>query len=455
MRAVGDLKLGVIGAHAAGSEVQFEVRAFIPAMRVAEDPVTGSLNAGLAQWLIGAGLAPPRYVAAQGAALGRAGRVFVEHDGADVWIGGACQRLHRRHGAAVSKLCEVDHLVVAAATLEAGARWCEATLGVVPGPGGKHPVMGTHNRLLQHRQRGVPAHLPGDHRHRPGGAAARARALVRPGRRVDLDDGPRLVHFVARAAALDARCEALRAAGLDTGPAIAASRDTPQGRLAWRIAVRDDGSLLAGGALPTLIEWGPRHPTEAMPDSGVTLRSWRCGDCRPPRRACCNCAASSSSRARARRSRPRSTRRVAPSASHRHDRRTVPRRRAPARVRAPPCSRSTKAAWCSTAPCSTRWAAARPAMPARLVGADGQQLRDRRHAQEQGASGRHRCTCRRRRATPSALRAGHGGDGADRRRAAPRATCASTPPPTCCARWCRTRWTAARSRPTTRGWTST
>lgn len=88
MRAVGELKLGVVGAHAAGSEAQFEVRAFIPSDAVDEDPVTGSLNAGLAQWLIGAGLAPPRYVAAQGTALGRAGRVFVEHDGTDVWIGG-------------------------------------------------------------------------------------------------------------------------------------------------------------------------------------------------------------------------------------------------------------------------------------------------------------------------------------------------------------------------------
>ena len=56
---------------------------------VREDPVTGSLNAGLAQWLIGAGLAPDRYVAAQGAALGRAGRVFVAREGADIWIGGA------------------------------------------------------------------------------------------------------------------------------------------------------------------------------------------------------------------------------------------------------------------------------------------------------------------------------------------------------------------------------
>ena len=87
--ALHGLTLGVIGAHPEGSECQFEVRAFVPGLGVREDPVTGSLNAGLAQWLIGAGLAPDRYVAAQGAALGRAGRVFVSREGADIWIGGA------------------------------------------------------------------------------------------------------------------------------------------------------------------------------------------------------------------------------------------------------------------------------------------------------------------------------------------------------------------------------
>lgn len=70
-----------------GTDANFEVRAFI-ATRSAEDPVTGSLNAGLAQWLIGAGLAPERYVASQGTVLGRAGRVYVERAGADIWIGG-------------------------------------------------------------------------------------------------------------------------------------------------------------------------------------------------------------------------------------------------------------------------------------------------------------------------------------------------------------------------------
>ena len=88
----GPAKVGVVGAQDAGAATAFEVRAFFPAPGggLAEDPVTGSLNAALAQWLIGDGLAPPRYVAAQGAALGRAGRVHVAQDGGEIWIGGDC-----------------------------------------------------------------------------------------------------------------------------------------------------------------------------------------------------------------------------------------------------------------------------------------------------------------------------------------------------------------------------
>ena len=87
--ALQDIKLGVVGAHAPGGETQFEVRALIGEGAGYEDPVTGSLNASLAQWLIGAGIAGERYVAAQGASLQRAGRVFVERDGAgQVWVGG-------------------------------------------------------------------------------------------------------------------------------------------------------------------------------------------------------------------------------------------------------------------------------------------------------------------------------------------------------------------------------
>ena len=84
-------KVGVAGPRPAGDDCAFEVRAFFPGNNgMVEDPVTGSLNAALAQWLMGAGLAPQRYIASQGTALGRAGRVHVERDAAgETWIGGA------------------------------------------------------------------------------------------------------------------------------------------------------------------------------------------------------------------------------------------------------------------------------------------------------------------------------------------------------------------------------
>ena len=76
------------GSH--GPAEAFEVRAFFPGHGgLTEDPVTGSLNAALGQWLIGAGLAPTHYVARQGTALGRAGRVHVQQDAqGQVWVGG-------------------------------------------------------------------------------------------------------------------------------------------------------------------------------------------------------------------------------------------------------------------------------------------------------------------------------------------------------------------------------
>ncbi|HEY8357186.1 MAG TPA: PhzF family phenazine biosynthesis protein [Ramlibacter sp.] len=84
-------KVGVVGSHQDSDECAFEVRAFFPGNNgMAEDPVTGSLNAALAQWLIGAGLAPKHYVAAQGTAMARAGRVHVDRDATgEIWIGGA------------------------------------------------------------------------------------------------------------------------------------------------------------------------------------------------------------------------------------------------------------------------------------------------------------------------------------------------------------------------------
>lgn len=82
-------KVGVVGAYPAESECAFELRAFVSMSGIDEDPVTGSLNAGVAEWLIGSGRAPERYVAAQGTKLGRAGRVQVSREDGRYWIGGS------------------------------------------------------------------------------------------------------------------------------------------------------------------------------------------------------------------------------------------------------------------------------------------------------------------------------------------------------------------------------
>jgi PhzF family phenazine biosynthesis protein len=85
---MGDLMVGVVGAHPAGAPEQFELRAFCAPIGVREDPVTGSLNAGVAQWLIGTGAAPPTYRAAQGSRVGRRGVVSVRSEDGATWIGG-------------------------------------------------------------------------------------------------------------------------------------------------------------------------------------------------------------------------------------------------------------------------------------------------------------------------------------------------------------------------------
>ena len=82
------LDLGLVGPYPAGSDAAYEVRALLPGQAVAEDPVTGSLNAGLAYWLTGAGIVPDHYVASQGTVLGRAGRVYIDRQDDTIWVGG-------------------------------------------------------------------------------------------------------------------------------------------------------------------------------------------------------------------------------------------------------------------------------------------------------------------------------------------------------------------------------
>jgi hypothetical protein len=174
----------------------------------------------------------------------------------------------------------VDHLVVLAPSLAEGVAWCEATLGVVPGPGGEHPLMGTHNRLIPVNTAAFPrAYLEiiAINREAVPQRAAGAK------RWFDLDDdalqarlrtqGPQLAHWVAEVPDLPQALATLSAQGIDRGQVVAASRPTPQGLLRWQISVRDDGQRLLGGCLPTLIQWGDTHPTQGMADQGVALES--------------------------------------------------------------------------------------------------------------------------------------------------------------------------------------
>jgi hypothetical protein len=174
----------------------------------------------------------------------------------------------------------LDHLVVVASSLEAGAAWCERVLGLAPGPGGQHPLMGTHNRLMRVATVDYPrAYLEIIAIDPHADAAARRKES----RWFDMDDaqfmgqiarsGPQLAHFVVNVPDLDASLGALRALGIDAGEPLHASRMTERGLLEWKIAVRPDGQRLFDGCLPTLIQWGAAHPVTALAEMGVALQS--------------------------------------------------------------------------------------------------------------------------------------------------------------------------------------
>lgn len=152
----------------------------------------------------------------------------------------------------------LDHLAVTAETLEEGTTWVEERLGVATQPGGQHPVMGTHNRLL-------------------GLGPGRYLEIItvdpdapKPGHArwfgLDSAEGPpRLMAWVARTEDLDA---ALDAAPAGAGQPLPLSR----GDLVWRMSVTDTGHLPFDGLWPGLIEWESAvHPADRLPDAGVRL----------------------------------------------------------------------------------------------------------------------------------------------------------------------------------------
>ncbi|TRW95736.1 VOC family protein [Paracoccus sp. M683] len=146
----------------------------------------------------------------------------------------------------------LDHIVVAAESLDAGTDWLTARLGVSPLPGGKHPMMGTHNALW---------HLGGREYLELIAIDPDAPAPTRP-RWFGLNrfsGPPRLVAWVARAHPL-------------TAPQGSSVTEASRGDLRWRIAIPGSGVSAADGLAPLLIDWGHGpHPTDTMPDQGLSL----------------------------------------------------------------------------------------------------------------------------------------------------------------------------------------
>lgn len=152
----------------------------------------------------------------------------------------------------------LDHLAISARSLDEGAAWVEAQLGLVPGGGGEHPLMGTHNRLMAAGDVYLEVIAVAPHLPRPGRA-----------RWFDLDrfDGPpRLSSWVIRTEDMQSAL-ALAPAGI--GQPIAVTR----GDLRWEITLPEDGRLPFDGLFPALIRWeGVAHPVQRLGETGVALR---------------------------------------------------------------------------------------------------------------------------------------------------------------------------------------
>jgi Glyoxalase-like domain len=158
--------------------------------------------------------------------------------------------------------CELDHLVVACTNLEQGCDWLTARLGVEPQGGGRHPLMGTHNRLLRLGAR-VYLEVIAIDPDAPAPGRPRWFDLDQPAMQARLAQAPALVAWAVRT---DNIAEAVTKVP-ELGQVLAASR----GALAWRITVPEDGTLQFGGMLPTVLQWGDAHPTDTMGASGCEL----------------------------------------------------------------------------------------------------------------------------------------------------------------------------------------
>lgn len=172
--------------------------------------------------------------------------------------------------------CALDHIVIAAATLDAGVAHLEERLGVTVPPGGAHPRMGTHNRLMRLGGR-VYLEIIAIDPAAPAPSRPRWYDLDAPALQARIAACPQLVTWVVRTDDIEAL--AARSA-LPLGRIETVSR----GDLTWRITVPENGSMPEGGLFPTLIEWPEGvEPSERLADLGCRLRTFRVRHADPAR----------------------------------------------------------------------------------------------------------------------------------------------------------------------------
>jgi hypothetical protein len=160
--------------------------------------------------------------------------------------------------------CALDHLVVAAASLQQGAAYVERALGVPTQPGGKHALMSTHNRLLR-LDGGAYLEVIAIDPDAPPPGQPRWFALDDLAMRARLAELPRLIHWVARTDDIDA---ALAACPIEIG----APTELARGDLRWKFALSADGSMPLDGVAPHLIQWlAGQYPSDRLPDAGCAL----------------------------------------------------------------------------------------------------------------------------------------------------------------------------------------
>lgn len=157
----------------------------------------------------------------------------------------------------------LDHIVIVTATLEEGVDFCEKAFGVKMVKGGQHVRVGTHNYLLA-LEDGIYLEVIAIDPSAGPLSCPRWFGMDIPEQRRRAEDGPYLATFVARTQNISEAVKAL--------PELGPVREMQRGSLEWQITIPDDGGLVEGGTVPTVIQWPDAvHPTQKLPGSGCRL----------------------------------------------------------------------------------------------------------------------------------------------------------------------------------------